>query len=142
MLALKKYTTSKELNRFLRFAIIGMIGTLVDFGLLIVFKEVFGFPTLRANILSYSAGIVNNFILNRLWTFSEAREKHVMLQLTQFVVVSLIGLGLNTLIVISLEDLMPFSDMGYITAKIIATGFVLLWNFIANRLWTFSDVEA
>ena len=26
-------------------------------------------------------------------------------------------------------------------AKVIATGIVLFWNFFANRMWTFSDVD-
>jgi putative flippase GtrA len=135
----------KELRRFVRFAAIGVVGTLVDFGLLVVFKEGLGFPTLIANTLSYSAGIANNFTLNRLWTYSDSTKRRVLVQLAQFTLVSLTGLLLNNGVVLLLEaplgSLLGVGSYGYLLAKSVATGFVMLWNFAANRLWTFGDVE-
>jgi putative flippase GtrA len=135
----------KELRRFVRFAIIGVVGTLVDFGLLVVVKEVLGFPTLAANTLSYSAGIANNFTLNRLWTYPDSTKKHALVQLAQFALVSVAGLLLNNGVVLLLEmplgGLPGVDDYGYLLAKGVATGMVMLWNFAANRLWTFGDVE-
>lgn len=145
MEAINSLIQVKEIRRFARFAAIGVVGTLVDFGLLVFFKELLGFPVWIANTLSYSAGIANNFILNRLWTFSDAREKAPLLQFAQFAAISLVGLLLNTLIVTllagTLETLPGLEQVGYIAAKVIATGLVLFWNFFANRYWTFRDAS-
>jgi putative flippase GtrA len=134
---------NKEINRFLRFTLVGISGTLIDFSLLAVFKEVFFLPTAIANTLSYSAGVVNNFILNRLWTFPDARGKHWTAQFWQFAAVNIIAVTLNSLLVTLLET--PFDQLfkgsvaGYIPAKVVATLLVLLWNFYANRRWTFNE---
>lgn len=135
-----------EVSRLLRFAAVGISGTVVDLVLLTVFKGVFGLPTILANTLSYGAGIFNNYALNRAWTFRESRSKRVVAQFAQFALISLIGLLLNNLLVSSLEtpfgQLIGNSQAGYLPAKIVATALVMVWNFLANRLWTFNDLSA
>ena len=141
---------SKEVERFLKFAVVGTIGFIIDFGLLTVFKEFFGFPTVVANTLSFCAAVVSNFTLNRYWTYPDSRSKKLSSQLSQFLAVSVIGLLLNDTIVLLLEH--PFQALldttftflplsGYIPAKVIATIVVLFWNYIVNRRWTYNDVQ-
>lgn len=135
----------KEFQRFLRFLAVGLSGTLLDFGILTALKTFWGVPTLIANTISYSVGVINNFTLNRLWTFSEARDKHWAIQFSQFVIINVVGILLNNLIVVGLEtpmDLLFHTNKGFLLAKVVATGVVVLWNFIANRLWTFRGVAS
>jgi len=131
---------NKEIQRFTRFLAVGGLGTLLDLGLLTVLK-LSGFPTLAANSLSFSAGVVNNFILNRRWTFAGVSPLPWNRQLTRFGLVSLIGLALNNAIMLLLEaplgNLTGHPEWGYLPAKIIATILVVFWNYFANRLWTF-----
>jgi putative flippase GtrA len=133
--------SSKELQRFTRFLAVGAVGTFLDFSLLALLKTL-GLPTLLANTASFSAGVVNNFTWNRLWTFSDAKQSNWHRQLAQFVLVSLIGLALNNSIVLLLEaplgQLLGQPDYGYLPAKVIATGVVVFWNYFANRYWTFN----
>lgn len=134
----------KEFKRFLRFLVVGVSGTALDFLILTALKTFFGVPTLLANTVSYSCGVINNFTLNRLWTFSESRDKHWLVQFGQFVLINLVALGLNNLIVVGLEhplDLLLHTSKGFLVAKVIATAVVVIWNFIANRLWTFRGVS-
>jgi putative flippase GtrA len=144
MAALIKTTQHKEAQRFLRFLVVGAGGTMLDFGLLTVLKLA-GLPTLPANTAAFSAGVVNNFTWNRLWTYADSRSKQWTVQLGQFAVVSLIGLALNNAVVLLLEA--PFgalfnnTEFGYLPAKVIATGIVVFWNFFVNRYWTFNDVS-
>jgi putative flippase GtrA len=129
-----------ELQCFSRFLTVGAVGTLLDFSLLTLLKLA-GLPTLFANTFSFTAGLINNFTWNRLWTFHETVHLDWRRQLTQFTVVSLIGLALNNLIVLSLEGLLGAMfgqpEWGYLPAKVIATGVVVFWNYFANRKWTF-----
>lgn len=140
MAALSDTSSNKEIERFSRFLAVGAVGTLLDFSLLTLLKLA-GLPTLLANSLSFTAGLVNNFTWNRLWTFGDAIQPDWRRQLVQFTAVSLVGLALNNLIVLSLEGIfgtmLGQPDWGYLPAKVIATGVVVFWNYFANCMWTF-----
>lgn len=131
----------RELGRFIRFGAVGVSGTLVDFVILGLLKNLLGWPTLAANLVSYSCGIINNYLLTRYWVYPEARSNQSFVQLLKFGLISLIGLGLNNGLVLALEEpagmLLANPQQGYLPAKLVATGVGLLWNFLANRLWTF-----
>lgn len=133
-----------ELARFIRFLAVGVSGTLVDFAILSLLKSL-GWPTLPANFVSYSCGIINNYLLTRFWVYPEARAKQNLVQVFQFLLISLTGLLLNNLLVLALErpagELLGNVAYGFLPAKVIATLIVLLWNFFANRLWTFGKIS-
>ena len=131
----------KETFRILRFLMVGISGTLVDFGLLLILKSFLHIPLFYANPISYSAGILNNFTFNRIWTFNDKKKDSIFYQFGKFVVVSVSGLMINTFLVVFLET--PIQEMihnpqyGYLLAKVIATLFTVIWNYGANRIWTF-----
>ncbi len=130
----------KEFSRFAKFAVVGLIGAVIDTSILYVLHEIYGWPELQANTLSVSVAILSNFTWNRLWTFPESRSRRKREQLVQFTIVNLIGLGINDLIVIVLsarlsQDIAAPWDT--LLAKFVAIGVVLFWNFGANRLWTY-----
>jgi putative flippase GtrA len=87
--------------------------------------------------------VLNNYTWNRLWTFKESRKAKKRRQLVKFAMVSLVGLLLNSLIVLIMAVILePFvsEPLSYNLAKVIATGIILFWNFGANRFWTFRTV--
>jgi len=133
-------TNPKEFDRFIKFALVGFLGAVIDFSLLNLFRGVFEWGLFWANTASVSAAIVSNFVWNRLWTFPESRTRKKRTQLPQFVLVNLIGLLINNFIVVGVDALLvpyigePFS---YNVAKALAIGVVLFWNFGVNRLWTY-----
>ncbi len=139
----------KEAKRFVKFAIVGALGALTDFAVLNTLIQFLGMLEEIANVFSFSAAVAQNFVLNRLWTFPESQERSLRRQLVQFIMVSLIGLAINTLIFSfihrSLEpywiDLLADPKLGHLIsynfAKLLAIGVVLFWNFSANRLWTY-----
>lgn len=133
---------NKEATRFARFLTVGAVGTVLDFSILTLLKLA-GLPTLFANSISFTAGLLNNFTWNRLWTFGDSAKVDWRRQLAQFTLVSLVGLALNNLIVLSLEGLfgamLGSSQWAYLPAKVIATGMVVFWNYFANRTWTFKN---
>ncbi|MBN1220015.1 MAG: GtrA family protein [Anaerolineae bacterium] len=145
-------THPKELSRFIKFAIVGAVGAVIDFTLLnlslYVIENVLGWNVwpqingnlLLANTISVCAAILSNFTWNRLWTFPESRARKKRKQLPQFTLVNIIGLVINNVIVVGINALLighigePWS---YNVAKAIAILVVLFWNFGANRLWTY-----
>ncbi len=133
----------RELERFLKFMVVGTIGFVVDFGTLNLLVQLFGLPLLFSNTISFSLAVISNYTWNRYWTYPDSRSKPVRSQLTQFVVVNVAGLGINTLVLAALTGVFTrmVGELGYNIAKAIATVIVLFWNFFINRYWTYSDVD-
>ena len=127
--------------QFIKFLIVGASGTLLDYLILILLKS-FYWQTLVANTLSFSAGLINNYYWNNRWAFNESIRKPSLEQFSKFTVISLVGLGFNTAIVLLLEIpmgmILGIPEAGYIPAKACATAVVLFWNYLANRHWTFN----
>jgi putative flippase GtrA len=131
------------LPRMARFLSVGAVGTLLDISLFTALHILLNVPTLLANTLSYSAGIINNYLLHRNWTYADRSRKKMGAQFSQFALVSLSALVLNNLLVLWLTprfDLF-FANVPYgaILAKVFATGVGVCWNFFANNSWTFDD---
>ena len=125
-----------ELSRFAKFVLVGISGTILDYAVLFLLKSL-GFSTIIANSCSFSIGMINNYYWNRTWTFSSPSPDLFGRQFFQFLIVSLIGLAINNLVLISLKAPLIFAFnnqiMGFTAAKIMATGVAFFWNYIANR---------
>ena len=135
---------AKEISRFLKFAIVGAIGMVVDLGTLTFAREVLKLPLSLAVGVGFVLAVISNFTWNRLWTFPESRQRSVTRQLGQFLFINLIGLGLNEVIVLSLHPLfsrVTHDPPAYLAAKVIAIGVVLFWNYGANRVWTYRGIQ-
>jgi len=143
MEALSIIKSTQETTRFSRFLTVGAIGTALDFTILTLLK-LGGLPTLMANSFSFTAGLVNNFTWNRFWTFGDVQSDWRK-QLVQYTLISLVGLALNDLIVLSFEHILGSMlgqpEFGYLPAKVIAAGVVVFWNYFANRTWTFKSIN-
>lgn len=122
------------LLKFLRFCIVGVSGTAIDFGLTWLCKEVFKIPKFIANAIGFVVAATNNYILNRIWTWGSTNDQ-VGVEYTKFFVVSLIGLGINTLILYIFNEKLKWN---FYLSKVFATGVVMLWNFFANNFFTFA----
>lgn len=135
---------------------VGAIGAVVDFGVFNLLRGAVGIPAAIAQAISFSAAVVSNFLWNRYWTYPDSRSKPVGRQAFQFLLVSLVGLAIRTgafVLVqpatISLaESLVPdeasssqILAIGENMALVVAVLVVLLWNFVINRVWTYSDVQ-
>ena len=98
-----------------------------------------------ANAISFSAAVLSNFTWNRLWTFPESRERPIGGQLAQFAVINVLGLVINTAILLMLDQYVFqhfFSvRLSYNLAKAFAIGVVLFWNYGMNRIWTYRGIE-
>ena len=142
-----------EIKRFGKFAIVGAAGSITDFAILNILVQLLGFRPVIANIFSFIAAVVQNFILNRRWTFPESKQRQAGRQLVQFALISLVGLGINTLILAAVDHLLLHFwthlvgqehlgfTISYNFAKLVAIGVVLFWNFAGNRLWTYRGLS-
>jgi putative flippase GtrA len=150
-------TDSRERTRFFRFAVVGTIGAVIDFGVMNLLVILFSFPLVIAGTVSFIAAIISNFSWNRYWTYPDSRSKPLFRQLAEFSVVSVLGLLIRIPTLVILEPLvfrsvslvaLDMSGLINIPLKVISDNItlaitiviVLFWNFFVNRYWTYNDV--
>jgi putative flippase GtrA len=160
-------TKHKEVERFIKFLIVGTIGALIDLGLTnFMMKFVFHVaannvvPVLISGAIGFSAAVTSNFLWNRYWTYPDSRSRPIAKQVAQFVAVNAVGLGIRLIILNLLyipavwlvehisQDLIHFNLSANQEARIganavimVAQVIVLFWNFFVNRHWTYNDVQ-
>ena len=157
---------AKEVERFIKFAFVGTLGFVIDIGALLILQNTVLPPendqnVLIANSIAFVLAVCSNFIWNRVWTYPDSRSYSVRRQLTQFAIVSVIGLvirnvwisgtyeqlgQLSTTILKSANagyapQLVDQNKLGTTIALVFGVLIVMIWNFVANRFWTYNDVE-
>jgi putative flippase GtrA len=124
------------LAQFVNFACVGAIATALQYLVLIALVQFGDIGPVPASGVGYAAGAGINYLINYHYTFASQRS-HFQAML-KFFTVAIIGLMLNSLIVaVATEKLL----LHYLPAQVIATGLVLMWNFVANRVWTFGPAR-
>jgi len=146
-------TNTQERIRFYKFAAVGAIGAAIDFSLFNIFTSGMGIPAIVSSALSFIAAVFSNFIFNRYWTYPDSRSKPLARQAIQFILISLVGMIIRLILFALLETalinmaaqflpnigLTP-TFIGHNTTLAFSILVVLMWNFIANRFWTYNDV--
>ncbi len=124
-----------EINKFLRFCSVGLLNTIIDFFFLILFFEVLNFNLNVSITAAFLLANLNSFYFNKNWTFKNTNPK-IKRQYAQFLFLSAFGVFLNLLIINTLKN--NFSVF-YLYAKIIATIFIIFFNFASNRFLIFRN---
>ncbi len=109
----------------------GYVVNLVVFGLLF---EGLGVHHLLAAVSAFCVAVTNNFLLNRLWTFG-AGEGDSGFQGPRFLIVSAGSLVINLIV---LQLLVTAGDLSELPSQAIAVAVAMPFNFIGNKVWTFS----
>ena len=120
------------LRQFLTFAGVGTIAADAQYGELSVLVELCAIAPVLATLWGFLAGAAVSYWLNRHFTFRSDRPHREAMP--RFLAVSTGGFVLNGLIMFVLNE---HRGVPYLLAQVIATLIVLLWNFSANRWWTF-----
>lgn len=118
----------------MKFTLVGGVGTIFDFLVTALCREVLGLNRYVANSLGFICVATANFVLNRFWTFAST-DPDITGQYIFFMGFALAGLLLNNGVVWLLHD--RFGIRFYV-AKAIATVVTGLWNFTMNAIFTFA----
>lgn len=132
MEGLKKLAT-----QFLKFGAVGVIATGIDFGIMIFLTEVFGVDPVISSGISFCTSTVFNYLASMRFVFRHREDLSKRHEFIIFVVLSLIGLGLNQLIMWGGTTVL--GERWYILVKVAATGIVMLWNFFSRKHWLDAD---
>ena len=118
------------MNKIIRFSIVGFIATIIDFVLLFIFKELLNINVIIANTLSFIISVIYNYIASIKYVFDVDKKKNRKIQFILFIIFSVLGLILNNLILYLLTSRL---NIYYLLSKIIATIFVMVFNFITRK---------
>lgn len=196
MIAAKFGAKAKEVERFLRFAVVGVSGAIVDFSVLILLQatilppaqtfashlfidkstehtlhlhEILSVPfpinVAIATSIAFVAAVLSNFIWTTLWVYPDSTSRSRRRQLAQFTLISVTGGTVRSIWVTTMSfrlgplvlpavlpiieavnptyEVTPTTEakVGSIVAQLIGMAVIMLWNFFANRYWTYGDVD-
>jgi putative flippase GtrA len=129
------FLTQAFISKFLKFVVVGFSGMLVDYGFTFLFKEIVRIQKYIANSIGFIIAATTNYIFNRVWTF-QSDNPDIAVEYTEFLVISIIGLGINNLILWLIVSRLKWN---FYVSKFFAIGVVTFWNFLANYFITFGQ---
>lgn len=135
----------KLIAQLLKFGVVGGISFVVDFIVYAVLTNGVGIHYLIAGACSFVVSVTVNYLLSMKFVFESKDNMKKTTEFAVFVVLSLIGLGLNSLILYFCVDIVYENwtwlnqwigiDLMKLAAKIIATGIVMVYNFISRKIF-------
>lgn len=147
-------TDSKERHRFYKFALVGALGAVIDFGVMNLLSHFTNISLVYAGTISFICAVASNFVWNRYWTYPESRSRHLLHQLGMFFLVNTAGVAIRipTLHYVEPPVLHFFEGVFHTSVKTAefyannitlaaAVGIVMIWNFFVNRYWTYNDID-
>lgn len=128
---ISSFVHSKIFKQLFRFGIVGFTAFLIDAGLLFILTEFCHIHYLISSIISFVVSLVYNYILSIFWVF-DVQKKQTYKEVLLFIILSIIGLGLNQLIMYLGVDLL---HIYYMFCKVLATITVMIYNFITRKIF-------
>jgi len=126
--------TDNSMVQLLRYCFVGGFAFLVDAGGLYVLTEYAGMYYLLSATVSFIAGLTVNYLLSTTWIFRKSKLRSRWAEFLIYSVIGVIGLGLNTIMLYFLTDII---HIYYMLSKIITAAVVMLWNFFARKIILF-----
>jgi putative flippase GtrA len=147
------------LIQFVQFCLVGAFSTALNEVLFNLFWA-WGLGINPSYVLAFSLAVTNGFFLNRAWTFRRSRTHKMERQYVMFIAVNLVGLALSWAVMRLVgawllhsgwaAALVPVVErmvhqpahtdrLAYSLGVLAATPPCAVWNFSANKLWTFGS---
>ena len=120
--------------QLVRFGIVGSAGFVVNIAVYALCVHALAIDYHVAAVIAWTVAVINNFVLNRHWTF-DAGDGRASFQAPRFFFVSLIALGASLLMLMLLVEIVGLQK---VPAQAIAVAASMPLNFLGNKLWSFS----
>lgn len=133
-LKLKEFIKNNDLVKLIRFSIVGVGNTLVNWSIFIILNA-FGVYYIISNIIAYTIATVNSYIWNSSWVFKYRQGLNINTSV-KFFILNLVGLTANTTIMYILVDIL---NLNKFMALVLASVVVVIMNYTINKLWVFKE---
>jgi putative flippase GtrA len=119
--------------QLVRFAIVGGTGFVLNLAVYAVCVHALSIPYQAAAVVAWLVAVLNNFVLNRHWTF-DASAGRIHFQAIRFFVVSLVAFAFGLVL---LTLLVEYGGVAKVPAQALAVAASTPLNFLGNKLWSF-----
>jgi putative flippase GtrA len=122
----------KLLAQIAKFGVVGGLSFCIDYGLLVLLTEVAGVNYLVSATISFTASVVFNYLASMRYVFTHKPGMSRRREFVIFVVLSLVGLGINDALMYLGQSVLGIS---YLLVKLVATALVMVYNFITRKIF-------
>ncbi len=119
--------------QLIRFVTVGASGYVVNLAVFAFSVHVLAVDYRISAVIAFIVSVINNFWLNRHWTF-DAKHEPPMFQAVRFFTVSLVAFGFTELVLIGLVEGVGLSK---VIAQAIAVAAATPLSFLGQKLWSF-----
>lgn len=122
----------KLILQMVKFGAVGFLCFFIDYGIMLLLTELAGVNYLISCCISFSVSVIVNYLLSMHFVFAAKANMKKRTQFVIFVILSVIGLGLNQLFMWLFVDLV---HIPYQIAKLAVTAIVMLFNFVTRKVF-------
>ncbi len=133
-MSLKDFFQRLDKFEFIKFAMVGASGAVLNIAVLYVLTEYFHVYYMISSVFSFAAAATSNYIWNKKWTFGESLRVSFLKKYRRFFAVSVIALSVN---MVFLYIFTAIFGIYYILSQALAIGAAFLVNFSGNKIWVF-----
>jgi putative flippase GtrA len=121
----------KLIGQMMKFGAVGFLCFGIDYGLMIFLTEACRLSYLVSSGISFSVSVIVNYILSLKFVFDTGKDNNKIVEFLIFIVLSVIGLGINQALMWVCVDKL---HVHYMISKIGVTGVVMVYNFVTRKL--------
>lgn len=125
----------KLIQQILKFGVVGVLAFLIDYGLLMLLSQAFGVDPVIAAGISFCVSVVFNYLASMKYVFTHREDMSKRREFVIFIVLSVIGLGINELCMLAGVIALGDSALAVTGTKLFATAVVMVWNFLSRKKW-------
>jgi putative flippase GtrA len=122
----------KLIGQMIKFGFVGFLCFFIDYGIMVFLTEVFGVNYLISSAVSFTVSVTVNYILSVTVVFETDKNKNKFKEFVVFVLLSIVGLGINQLVMWFAGEIL---GIFYMISKIAATAIVMVYNFISRKIF-------
>ena len=123
------------IEQFLKFGVVGVVATLIDYGILMLLSQLAGWDPLPASAVSFTVSLVFNYVASMRYVFERRDDISRRREFTMFVVLSTVGLVINSICMWGGIQELGHDALAVSTAKVLSALVVALWNFWSRKHW-------
>ena len=117
--------------QLMKFGVVGIIAFVIDYGVMVALTELLGLNPVLSATISFTVSVAFNYVASMRYVFTHRDGMSRRREFVIFVVLSIIGLGLNDLLMWLGTDTI---GIDYRIVKIGATAIVMIYNFVTRRV--------
>lgn len=122
-------------TQFMKFGVVGVIAFAIDYGVLMLLSQLLGMDPVLAAGISFTVSVVFNYLASMKYVFTHREGMSRRREFVTFVILSVIGLGINELIIWVGTMRFGTGAFAVTAAKVVATAIVMVYNFVTRKIF-------